>query len=114
MDLSMVLSFMFGNIYFLFVSIVAEVPGIVRFLNSKPKQNSGTVKTAPLSDFFIVSVLVNTDNFFFVVRTTSLAHSVRHHELSTFAEIHKVWSTHLPICSSFISSGFGRFILWTD
>ena len=57
---------------------------------------------------------VHCNDFFFVVRTTSFANSVRHHKSTTFAAFYKVRSRHFPVCSSLIASCFGRFILRTD
>ena len=59
-------------------------------------------------------ILVHCNDFFFVVRTTSFANSVRHHKSTTFAAFYKVRSRHFPVCSSLIASCFGRFILRTN
>ncbi len=57
---------------------------------------------------------INCDDLFFVIRTAGLAYSMRHHKSTAFAAFYQVRSTHLPVCSSLISSSFGRFILWTN
>ena len=58
--------------------------------------------------------LINRNDLFLVVRSTSLAHSMRHHKSTTFAAFYQVRSAHFPVCSSLISSSFGRFILRTN
>ena len=58
--------------------------------------------------------LVNRNDLFLVVASTSLANSMRHHKRTTFAAFYQVRSTHFPVCSSLISSSFGRFILRTN
>ena len=52
----------------------------------------------------ILRLVFNFYDFSLVVRTAGLAYSVWHHELAAFAAFHQIWSTHLPVCSSFISS----------
>ena len=44
----------------------------------------------------------------------SFAYTVRHHKLAAFAAFYEIRSSHFPVCSSFISSSFGRFILRAD
>ena len=65
-------------------------------------------------DFSMFFGLVNRNDLFLVVASTSLANSMRHHKRTTFAAFYQVRSTHFPVCSSLISSSFGRFILRTN
>ena len=65
-------------------------------------------------DFSMFFGLVNRHDLFLVVASTSLANSMRHHKRTTFAAFYQVRSTHFPVCSSLISSSFGRFILRTN
>ena len=58
--------------------------------------------------------LINTDDFFLIIRAACLAYSVRHHQGAAFAALNQCRSTHFPVCSSLISSCFGRFILRTN
>ena len=44
----------------------------------------------------------------------SLTNSVRHHQSAALAALYQSGSTHLPVCSSLISSTFRRFIFRTD
>lgn len=60
------------------------------------------------------SQLFCRQNLFLVVRMTSLAYSVRHHQCATIATLNKIWSRHLPVCSTAISSSLGMFILRTN
>ena len=64
--------------------------------------------------YFHVEVLVGLYNLLFVVRTASLTNSVRHHQCAAFAALYQCRSAHFPVCSSLISSTFGRFILRTN
>ena len=64
--------------------------------------------------FFTYKKLIYRNDLFFVIRSTSFAYSVRHHKSTTFAAFYQVRSTHFPVCSSLISSSFGRFILRTN
>ena len=87
------------------------------------------IKIGPLDDYWYVTQQKNRplricflllelsflrNDFSLVVGTTSFAYSVRHHQRTTFAAFYQVRSSHFPVCSSFISSGFRWFILWTD
>ena len=62
----------------------------------------------------LIFQLINRNDLFLVVRSTSLAYSMRHHKSTTFAAFYQVRSAHFPVCSSLISSSFGRFILRTN
>ena len=62
----------------------------------------------------LIIKLVNTNNLLLVVRTASLTNSVRHHQCAAFAALYQCRSAHFPVCSSLISSTFGRFILRTN
>jgi len=53
-------------------------------------------------------------NLLLVVRTAVLAYSVRHHQCTALAALNQSRSTHLPVCSSLISSTFRRFVLGTN
>ena len=57
--------------------------------------------------------LILRNNLFFVITSTVLAYSMGHHQLPAFAAFYQSWSSHFPVCSSFISSALGRFIFWT-
>ena len=57
---------------------------------------------------------INAYNLLLVIRTASLTNSVRHHKCAAFAALYQCRSTHFPVCSSLISSTFGRFILRTN
>ena len=87
------------------------------------------IKIGPLDDYWYVTQQKNRplricflllelsflrNDFSLVVGTTSFAYSVRHHQRTTFAAFYQVRSSHFPVCSSFISSSFGRFILRAD
>ena len=54
------------------------------------------------------------DDLFLIIRTASLAYSVRNHKSSALAALNECGSGHFPVRSSFISSSFGRFILRTN
>ena len=66
------------------------------------------------ADSRFVCTLVNCNNLFLIIRTTSFADSVGHHKSAAFAALHQIRSAHLPVRSSLISSSFGRFIFWTN
>ena len=65
-------------------------------------------RMAAIQDIF------NAYDLLLIVRTASLANSVRHHQCTTFAALYQCRSAHFPVCSSLISSTFGRFILRTN
>lgn len=62
----------------------------------------------------LIYQLINAYDLLLIVRTASLANSVRHHQCTTFAALYQCRSAHFPVCSSLIASCFGRFILWAD
>ena len=62
----------------------------------------------------LIYQLINAYDLLLIVRTASLANSVRHHQCTTFAALYQCRSAHFPVCSSLISSTFGRFILRTN
>ena len=62
----------------------------------------------------LIYKLINAYDLLLIVRTASLANSVRHHQCTTFAALYQCRSAHFPVCSSLISSTFGRFILRTN
>ena len=47
------------------------------------------------------------DNLTLIVRSASLANSMRHNQSTTLGALNKVCCTHLPICSSAVSAGLG-------
>ena len=58
--------------------------------------------------------ILNLDDLALVVGPAILADPVGHNQSSALAALYEVRRTHLPICSSGITSSFRRFILWTD
>ena len=54
------------------------------------------------------------NDLFLVVRSASLANSVRHHKRAALAALYKIRSSHLPVCSATVSSCLGMFILRTN
>lgn len=65
-------------------------------------------------DFSMFFGLVNRNDLFLVVASTSLANSMRHHKSTTLAALYQIDSAHLPVCSTLISSSLRSFILWTN
>ncbi len=59
-------------------------------------------------------ILIDRNNLFFIVASAVFAYSVRNHELPAFAAPHQSGLCHLPVCSSSVSSSFGRFIFRAD
>ena len=64
--------------------------------------------------FFNIILSFNFNDFFLVVRTASLANSVRKHKSAAAAALYKRRSAHLPISSTRIPASLRTFILWTD
>lgn len=68
-----------------------------------------------LFNFGELTILVlDLDDLSLVIRATSLAHSMRHHQSTALRTLHQVGRAHLPICPAAISSSLRGFILWTD
>ena len=63
---------------------------------------------------FRLRLVLLRDDLFLIVSTAVFAYTVRHHQLAAFAAFYEIRSSHFPVCSSFISSSFGRFILRAD
>ena len=63
---------------------------------------------------FRLRLVLLRDDLFLIVSTAVFAYTVRHHKLAAFAAFYEIRSSHFPVCSSFISSSFGRFILRAD
>lgn len=63
--------------------------------------------------FFTFQLVFNFNDFFLIVASASLANSVRHHQGAAFAAFYQIRSAHLPVCTSFITSCFRCFVLWT-
>ncbi len=61
-----------------------------------------------------LSLLTNGNNLFLVVRTTSLANSVRHHKSTALAALYEIGSSHLPVSSATVSPCLGMFVLRTN
>ena len=66
------------------------------------------------SPYFQFLQLILSNDLLLIVRSACFAHSMRHHQFAAFAAFYQIWCAHFPVCSSFISSSFGWFILWTD
>lgn len=91
---------------------------IVPWVQKNMRSFENTQKTAYLPTLHKCltcwKLIFNTDDFSLVVRTASLANSMRHHQGTALAALYQIWSAHLPVCSTAVSSSFRRFILWTD
>ena len=98
------------NIFCIFRLHLQNLPTVA---SSECMTKKETTKTDCLF-LIIFQKLILSNDFFFVVWTTSLAYSVRHHKGSALAAFYQVWCAHFPVCSSFVSSCFRRFILWTN
>ena len=59
-------------------------------------------------------LIFNADDFFLVVAAASLAYPMGHHQSPALAALYQIHSAHFPVSPAFISSGFGRPVLWTD
>ena len=95
--------------------LVPQFPNKPGFPPSKhPKKTKQ--KTAGTNRRFSNSIRLSflRDNLFLVVASASLANSVRHHQCAALAALNKIGSSHLPVCSSAVSSGFRMFILRTN
>ena len=65
--------------------------------------------------FDVFQILIfNADDLSLIIRATSLADSVRHHQSAALAALYQVRSAHLPVSPAAVSSRFGRLILRTD
>ena len=73
-----------------------------------------TKKTAGKPAVFRYLLSILAYDLFLIVRTASLANSVRNHKRTALAAFNKCGSGHFPVCSSFISSSLGRLILRTN
>ena len=62
----------------------------------------------------LIYQLINAYDLLLIVRTASLANSVRHHQCTTFAALYQCRSAHFPVCSSLIASCFGRLLPYED
>ena len=77
------------------------------------KKSKGNISET-LGFMRFLSELLSCDDFLLVVRTASLANSVRHHKRATLAALYKIRSSHLPVCSTTVSSCLGMLILRTN
>jgi len=59
-------------------------------------------------------ILVHGNDFLLVIRTAVLAHHMRSHQFSACRALNKIRNSHLPVCSSLVSSCFRNFILRTN
>ena len=53
-------------------------------------------------------------NLFLVIRSASLANSVRHHKRAALAALYEIGSSHFPVSSATVSSCLGMFVLRTN
>lgn len=95
--------------------------------NEKKPYPSKKIKTRGETVWFLISSLFylytakpsqlfccSRDNLFFIVASAIFANTVWYHQSATFTAFYQSWSSHLPVCSTLISSRFRRFILRTD